>query len=61
MSSTKVRSGRVGSGRRMFSDEVVREMDARWKAVVEPVTGCATYAELRARCGLAARSAPAAR
>jgi hypothetical protein len=51
MSSSKVRGGRVGAGRRTFSDEVVREMDAKWTAVVEPVTGCATYAELRAKCG----------
>ena len=34
--------------RPVLSEELKRELDARWTDVVAPVTGCATYEDLRA-------------
>jgi hypothetical protein len=46
--STKVRAGRVGEARQAFSPETAALLDASWREVVEPATGCADYAALLA-------------
>ncbi len=48
--STKVRSGRSGAGRRELAPAVVAVWNREWKRVVEPATGHASYAALRAAC-----------
>ena len=48
-SSTKVRKGRVGDSKRELPARVAEVWRREWRRVVEPVTGCASYAELRAK------------
>ena len=48
MSKSKVRTGSTTEGLEMLSSEVRSEIQKMWEAVVTPVTGCATYSELRA-------------
>ena len=48
MSKSKVRTGSTTEGLEMLSAEVRSEIQKNWEAVVTPVTGCATYSELRA-------------
>lgn len=43
----KVREGRVGSSQGRVSDAIQQALQAQWTAEVTPVTGLATYAELR--------------
>jgi hypothetical protein len=45
--STKVRTGRVGEAKQAFSPETQALLDAAWRTVVEPETGCADYAAMR--------------
>ena len=45
--STKIRKGRVGDSKLELSPAVVAAWDREWKRVVEPATGCSSYAELR--------------
>ena len=47
MNGGKLASGKVGSGSSMLSDELKNQIMNKWKDVVEPVTKCATYEELR--------------
>lgn len=46
--SSKINAGQSGSGAVALSEELKSEIEAKWKEVVEPVTGCSTYKELRA-------------
>ena len=48
MNKSKVRTGSPTKGLEMVSAEVQSEIQKKWEAVVTPVTGCATYSELRA-------------
>ena len=45
---SKVRTGSTTEGLEMLSAEVRSEIQKKWEAVVSPVTGCASYSELRA-------------
>ena len=47
MSKSLVRTGSTIEGLEMLSAEVHSEIQ-KWEAIVTPVTGCATYSELRA-------------
>ena len=51
--SAKVREGRVGSGEALPAD-VRAELDTRW-AQIEALTGCASYAALRAQASVLRR------
>lgn len=46
--ASKVNNGNAGAGKKTLSEELQREIEAKWREVVEPVTGCVTYEELRA-------------
>ena len=48
MNKSKVRTGSTTEGLEMLSAEIRSEIQKKWEAVVTPVTGCATYSELRA-------------
>ena len=48
MNESKVHTGSTTEGLEMLSAEVRSEIQKKWEAVVTPVTGCATYSELRA-------------
>ena len=48
MNKSKVLTGSTTEGLEMLSAEVRSEIKKKWEAVVTPVTGCATYSELRA-------------
>ena len=43
-----MRTGSATEGLEMVSAEVRSEIQKKWEAVVTPVTGCATYSELKA-------------
>lgn len=46
--SGKLRRGTSGVGKASLSPELQAKIHAKWKEVVTTVTGCDTYAELRA-------------
>ena len=48
MSKSKVRTGSTTEGLVMLSAEVRSKIQKKWESVVTPVTGCASYSELRA-------------
>ena len=48
MGRTNVRTGSATEGQQMLSAEIRSEIQKKWESVVTPVTGCATYPELRA-------------
>ena len=48
ISKSMVRTGSSTEGLEILSAEVRGEIQKKWEAVVTPVTGCATYSELRA-------------
>ena len=48
MSKSVVRTGSTTEGLEMLSAEVRSKIQKKWEAVVTPVTGCASYSELRA-------------
>ena len=48
MGKSRVRTGSTTEGLEMLSAEVRSEIQKKWEAIVTPVTGCATYSELRA-------------
>lgn len=48
LSNSKVNSGKVGGAKRVLSQELQDKIQQKWKRVVEPVTKCGTYPELRA-------------
>ena len=48
MGKSRVRTGSATEGLEMVSAEVRSEIQKKWEAVVTPVTGCATYSELKA-------------
>jgi hypothetical protein len=47
MSKTKMSKGKEGEGKLELSDELREGIRQKWKQVVEPETGCATYDDLR--------------
>ena len=47
MASSKVRVGSSSEGQKMLPEDIQREIQKKWETVVAPVTGCATYQELR--------------
>ena len=47
MQDTKLNMGTVGTGRATLSKELQEAIQQKWRDVVEPVTRCATYEELR--------------
>jgi len=49
MRKSKIVQGASGSGKLALSDGLKAAIAAKWKEVVEPVTGCATYSDLRAQ------------
>ena len=48
MSKSLVRTGSTTEGLERLSAKVRSEIQKKWEAVVTPMTGCATYSELRA-------------
>ena len=54
--STKVREGSTRSPRAALSEAVREAWAARWSEIVEPATGLADYAALRAHLGSLPRS-----
>lgn len=50
--TSKVRKGKSGEGAREAPAEVVAVWEREWRRVVEPATGCGSYAELRAAAAL---------
>lgn len=44
---SKLIDGKVGSGSNILSETLKDQIDAKWKEIVEPVTSCATYEDLR--------------
>ena len=44
----RVRNGRLGDGNRLLSEEMHQKMDAKWRAMMQPVTGHSSYEEMRA-------------
>mmetsp|Transcript_11143 Transcript_11143/g.25808 ORF Transcript_11143/g.25808 Transcript_11143/m.25808 type:complete len:294 (+) Transcript_11143:202-1083(+) len=44
--SGKLRQGHVGRGKESLSPAIRDEIQQKWREVVEPVTGCATYTDL---------------
>ena len=48
MGRSKVRTGSATEGLEMLSAELCSEVQKTWESIVTPVTGCATYSELRA-------------
>jgi len=47
MSQSKLKQGKVGAGKMELSQQLRDKIWQKWKEVVEPVTGCASYDELR--------------
>eukprot|EP00210_Caulerpa_lentillifera_P006179 g5903.t1 len=47
-SASKVRKGVPGEGKKDISPEQLKALDAKWKEVVEPICGYASYEEMRA-------------
>ena len=47
MTKTIVRTGTTTEGPKSISAEVRSEIQKKWESIVTPVTGCATYQELR--------------
>jgi hypothetical protein len=47
MASSKLNDGKVGTGQTVLSEHLKAKIQQKWKEVVEPVTGCTTYEELR--------------
>lgn len=43
----KVRKGVTGEGRKEISPEQLKALDSRWKELVQPVFGYASYEEMR--------------
>lgn len=46
---SKIAEGASGKGKLALSDELRKAIALKWKEVVEPVTGCASYNDLRAQ------------
>lgn len=47
LGKSKVRTGSATEGQKMLSAEACSEIQKMWESIVTPVTGCATYPELR--------------
>lgn len=47
MQASKLNEGSVGKGKERLSKEIKTKIWQKWKEVVEPVTGCVTYDDLR--------------
>lgn len=48
---SKIKQGSAGKGKTALSDSLRNAIVEKWKEVVEPVTGCATYEDLRTQLG----------
>lgn len=47
MQQTKLNQGRVGRGKLVLSTKLQEAVRAKWEQVVQPVTGCSNYQQLR--------------
>jgi Sulfotransferase domain len=47
MSKSKVNTGKIGVGASTLSERLRSKIQQKWDEVVRPVSGCATYSELR--------------
>jgi hypothetical protein len=47
MQSSKLVKGKIGDGEYQLGESVRQQIRDKWKEIVEPVTGCTTYEELR--------------
>lgn len=47
MGKSKIRDGKAGSAKHTLSDELVKDIDARWTTQMLPATGYESYAALR--------------
>lgn len=52
MDATKIAHGKVGHGHSILTEDLKDKIAQKWNQVVEPVTSCATYNELRERLNL---------
>lgn len=43
----RTREGQSGAGKRELSDRVIDLIDKKWSSILEPLTGCKNYLELR--------------
>ena len=49
MKKGKIATGTSKHGSLVLSEKIKEKIERKWKEVVEPVTGCKTYDELRAK------------
>ena len=47
VAKSKIRTGTTSEGLKMLSVEIRSEIQKKWESVITPMTGCATYQELR--------------
>lgn len=47
MTKSKIVNGRMGHGKKTLSEALQDRIHQKWMSVVEPVTGCSSYDELR--------------
>lgn len=47
MQASKLVEGKIGEGKYQLGESVRQKICERWKEIVEPITGCSTYEELR--------------
>ena len=48
MGKSKIRTGSATEGLELLPAEIRSEIHKKWESIITPVTGCATYSELRA-------------
>ena len=48
MGKSKIRTGSATEGLELLPAEIRSEIQKKWESIITPVTGCATYSELRA-------------
>ena len=49
---SKIANGRVGSGKDVLPPDLIHKIDRKWLEIVSPITGCATYEDLRRKLHL---------
>lgn len=49
MAAGKLNTGAIGKGKLTLPRELQEDIEAKWREVVTPVTGCETFAELRVK------------
>ena len=47
MNRNKIRSGSTTEGKENLTDSILKALDSKWKEIIEPVTGFASYGDLR--------------